>query len=282
MDLPQQALDYLARAPPDEDVREVRDQLSAFTHKDLRAACSRLSLVVPRKQNKKGGYISVLVNYWRGELAPAESASPKPAPPKVKHTSANEDVHVVAKYVADFALDGEEKELREQLEDCKSRTLRSACVLLELRPNKKHYTKRDFVNLLVNYWKDRVAVSPKAKKLATPKPTGTPKAAQVPEPNATPRTGKVREVGKYEVSTAKRTRDVEDKAPKKKKPKVLERDGDLFEKEDVMASSLEKARVVKEWASAIEILSRVDGSAESISAIRALINGVVESAASEL
>ncbi|KAG7395553.1 hypothetical protein PHYBOEH_003642 [Phytophthora boehmeriae] len=50
----------------------------------------------------------------------------------------------------------------------------------------------------------------------------------------------------------------------------------------VMASSLEKAKVVKEWASAAEILSRVDGSSASVEAIRAIIDDVVQKAAREL
>lgn len=45
---------------------------------------------------------------------------------------------------------------------------------------------------------------------------------------------------------------------------------------------MEKVTVVKEWASVIEMLSRVEGSEESIKRIRDLIDGVVDSAMIEL
>lgn len=45
---------------------------------------------------------------------------------------------------------------------------------------------------------------------------------------------------------------------------------------------MEKAIAVKEWVSAIEMLSRVEESADSIKRIRDLIDGVVDSAMIEL
>ncbi|ETM97663.1 hypothetical protein PPTG_20105 [Phytophthora nicotianae INRA-310] len=158
----------------------------------------------------------------------------------------------VTQYVQDFPPDGDEQELRDQLDGCRAVILRSACVQLELRPNRKNFAKPNFVTLLVEYWKDSVAISSHASI--------TPRAVHVPEPNVTPRNAREEMVD----AKQKRTRE-EEKTPKKKKAKVMERSGDLFEeKVGAMAASLEKAKVVKEWASAIEILSRVDGSAESI------------------
>lgn len=127
----------------------------------------------------------------------------------------------------------------------------------------------------------------------------TPKApARVTEPKATPKPKQKRTVKRDEEEKVKpkRTRAEEvvegkEKAPKKQKEtptvQVQRRSAERVEDEEeqarnVMASSLEKAKVVQEWASAIEILSRVDGSDASISSIRVLIDGVMDSALNEL
>ncbi|ETK93980.1 hypothetical protein F441_03027 [Phytophthora nicotianae CJ01A1] len=281
MDMVPRLLDYITSYPRFEGEKEFKDQLSGFTHKDLRAACSLLNLPVSKKNNKKGGYISTLVAYWKGDSTPIASKTPaKTTQPKATmsqampnlphHPMPMHEASDVTQYVQDFPPDGDEQELRDQLDGCRAVILRSACVQLELRPNRKNFAKPNFVTLLVEYWKDSVAISSHASI--------TPRAVHVPEPNVTPRNAREEMVD----AKQKRTRE-EEKTPKKKKAKVMERSGDLFEeKVGAMAASLEKAKVVKEWAAAIEILSRVDGSAESIASIRALIDGVVESAATDL
>ena len=52
-------------------------------------------------------------------------------------------------------------------------------------------------------------------------------------------------------------------------------------KMETFAASMEKAKIVKEWISVIEMLSRVEGSAESIASILKIIDQVVNSAMSE-
>ncbi|KAI9985055.1 hypothetical protein PInf_004363 [Phytophthora infestans] len=278
MDMVPRLLDYIGSYPRLEDEKELRYQLSGFTHKDLRAACSLLNLPISRKNNKKGGYIATLVAYWKGDSAPLASnsaASPaqsfvpmtQPMANLPHHPMPMHEASDVTQYVQQFPPQGDEQELRDQLNGCKAVILRSACVLLELRPNRKNFAKPNYITLLVDYWKDSVAISSDA--------TATPRAVHFDEPNVTPR-------NEVDAGNQKRTRD-EAKTATKKKAKVMERSGDIFEeKVGAMAASLEKAQVVKEWASAIEILSRVDGSAESIASIRALIDGVVESAATDL
>ncbi|KAG6623612.1 uncharacterized protein IUM83_02112 [Phytophthora cinnamomi] len=302
MDLVDRLLHYVADVPRSESVDEVKDQLSAYTHRDLRVACLRLGLQIPRKLNKKGGFISALVSHWRGEAPAATKPTTKPATKPSTSTAktasksspktADGEVLELASFVDQFPPDGTADELRDQLNGCKSRTLRSTCVLLEMQPHRTA-TKANFVSLLVSYWQDAAAVAPKTKQ---PQPAVTPKAPARVEPKATPKNKntpkqKQKKVKKGEMGAVKpkRSRDgeefVQEKPPKKER---VERSSDeRFEEEvghlrSVMASSLEKAKVVKEWASAIEILSRVDGSAESISSIRALIDGVVDSAADEL
>lgn len=305
MDLVDRLLDYLATVPPYESVDEVRDQLSAYTHRDLRAACTRLGLQVPRKLNKKSGFLVTLVNHWKGEaLTTADDFSAK-TPPKsssesLKPTSTHkmpDEVLDLARFVEQFPMDGTADELRDQLNGCRSRTLRSACVLLELQPHRTA-TKSNFVALLVNYWEDAGAVAPTSK---TKEPTVTPMAVRATEPRATPASNqkkkkkvtkdeeKEEEVVKNKRIRAEEELEEKEKPPKKKKTaevqiqhSSVERAEDEEASRSVMLSSLEKAKVVKEWASAIEILSRVDGSAESISSIRSLIDGVVESAVDEL
>ncbi|KAE9119697.1 hypothetical protein PF010_g7758 [Phytophthora fragariae] len=76
--------------------------------------------------------------------------------------------------------------------------------------------------------------------------------------------------------------------PAKKRIKVLDRIAGILEaqqrpdKDSVMSSSLEKACDVKEWALAIEILARVGDTSDSILAIRAAVDSVVQAAATEL
>ncbi|OWZ10278.1 hypothetical protein PHMEG_00016893 [Phytophthora megakarya] len=187
----------------------------------------------------------------------------------------------VTKFVQDFSPNGDIQELRDQLNECRAVILRSACVLLELRPYRKHFTKPNHVTLLVEYWQDTVKTinerenPPSVAEVASnaaQAPEVPPKAVEAPEPHFVPRDEGVR--------LKKRTREEVKEKPEKKKTKGLERNGNIFkEKPGAMAKSLEKAKVVKEWASAIEILSRVDGGADSITSIRALIDDVVESAA---
>ncbi|KAG7379306.1 hypothetical protein PHYPSEUDO_008760 [Phytophthora pseudosyringae] len=293
MDMVPRLLDYIASVPPEADVEEFKDQLSGYTHKDLRAACTELDLSFSKKNNKKSGYITTLVSYWKGDAVASPQDAANLSTPKgtmsqptgnlPHHPMPMHEASDVTQYVQQFPPLGDEQELRDQLNGCKALILRSACVLLELRPNRKNFAKPNFVALLVSYWKDSVAVlPPSAKKVVSV----TPRAAQVPEPNVTPRTGRTVGDGDGEVKQKRsRGEEVVEKAPKKKN-KVLERSGDIFEENEdssrTMTASLEKAKVVKEWASAIEILSRVDGSAESIASIRALIDGVVESAAGDL
>ncbi|KAL4092618.1 hypothetical protein PRIC1_011610 [Phytophthora ramorum] len=284
-DLVPRLMDYVETFPPDGDVDEFKSQLSGCTHRDLRTACSRFNLPGVRKQNKKGGFISLLVSYWKGEAVPSSEGnylSDQPANHDNLSDVMNEATDVTH-FVQVFPPEGDIDELRDQLNGCKARTLRSACVLLELHPKKNH-AKPNFVALLVDYWKDSVACTPQKVSAQS---TVTPKAGKAPVPNATPQTNKKKTKGedKGEKRHTKRVREeVEKKKEAPKKKKVLERTGGIFEEEksDIMAASLEKAKVVKEWASAMEILSRVDGSAESIASIRALIGGVVDSAMTEL
>ncbi|EGZ08391.1 hypothetical protein PHYSODRAFT_526119 [Phytophthora sojae] len=292
MDLVDRLLDYVATVPASESVDEVKDQLSAYTHRDLRAACMHLDLQVPRRLNKKGGFIATLVNYWKGEALlsstklsspstpdPSSAKTPSKSPAaKAKPTSntndnaVDDEVLELASFVQQFPADGTAEELRDQLNGCKSRTLRSTCVLLELQPHRTA-TKANFVTLLVNHWQGAGATAPKPKKKKVKETLVTPKApARVTEPKATPKPKQKRTV----------KRDEEEKV-KPKRTRAEERVEDEEEQaRNVMASSLEKAKVVQEWASAIEILSRVDGSDASISSIRVLIDGVMDSALNEL
>lgn len=280
----------------DGDVTEFRDQLSGFTYKDLRAACSDLDLRVSKKSSKKSGYISTLISYWKGELVPGAPPLGKPPTSKPKlaaktpqtmpdlphHPMPMHEPSDVTQFVQEFPPDGDEEELRDQLNNCKAVILRSACVLFDLRPNRKNFAKPNFVTLLVDYWKDNVEVSFMSKKVNV-----TPRAAEFVEPNVTPRPRKNLSEEEVEIELPQKRTSHEfelNETPKKKKAKTLERSGDIFEdeKSDALSTSLEKAKVVKEWAAAMEILSRVEGSTESIASIRALINGVVESAANDL
>ncbi|POM74401.1 Hypothetical protein PHPALM_8650 [Phytophthora palmivora] len=282
MDSEHRLLNYIASVPATTSADEFKAQLSGYQHKDLRAVCSHLDLALPKKNNKKSSHIATLVRYWKGDVSstenpktPAKTPLPqtKMSQPKANlphHPMPMHEARDVTQYVQEFPSNGDIDELQDQLNGCKALILRSACVLLELRPNRKNFAKPNFVTLLVNYWKDSVAAA------TGNVPIVTPNGAPMLESFVTPR----EEV----VALKKRVREeVKLKAPKKKKTKSLERSGDVDdEKGGVMAGSLEKAKVVKEWASAIEILSRVDGSAESIASIRALIDGVVESAAGDL
>ncbi|KAF4138613.1 hypothetical protein GN958_ATG12198 [Phytophthora infestans] len=76
--------------------------------------------------------------------------------------------------------------------------------------------------------------------------------------------------------------------PAKKRLKVLDRIADLLESQkhaeqmSTLSSSLQKARVVKEWAFAIEILTRTGDASDTVHSIRAAIDKVMKSAAAEL
>jgi len=245
-DMVDRLLTYVASVPPSAHADELKDQLGAYTYGDLRAACSRLSLPVPRRLKKKSGFIAVLTSNWQGGPIPG---SHKP------REFLKEDPHEAAQLVKSFSPDGQPGELRSQLDNFRSRALRSACVLLELQP-KKHFAKPNFIDLLAGYWRSRVAGLPEEE--ATRVEEVNEAVEQQPEP------------------VQKRTREPAEEVQKAKKPKVVEQSGEL-DTTTALAASLEKARVVKEWAAAMEILSRVDGSAASIASIRALIDGVVES-----
>ncbi|KAF4129250.1 hypothetical protein GN958_ATG21514 [Phytophthora infestans] len=89
-------------------------------------------------------------------------------------------------------------------------------------------------------------------------------------------------------STAAAGNDQNVSTPAKKRLKVLDRIADLLEsqkhaeQESTLSSSLQKARVVKEWASAIEILTRTGDASDTVHSIRAAIDKVMKSAAAEL
>ena len=221
---------------------------------NLRAACSRLKLSVRDEQKKKSGLISVLVSYWNTSksLVGKNAKSPVPASESPVKTGI-ESPYDVAQFVQRFPPHGRIEELHSQLDACRSRTLRVACVLLGLEP-KKTFTKPDFLDDLVTYWQDSLVMKPTASPL-----------------KEAPREKEVEEVH------TKRPR--VDVPTKSKKSKTLNSREYIFEeKVGAFAASVEKATAVKEWASAIEVLSRVEGSAESIKGIRNLIDRVVDSA----
>uniref|UniRef100_A0AAV1TAK4 Uncharacterized protein n=1 Tax=Peronospora matthiolae TaxID=2874970 RepID=A0AAV1TAK4_9STRA len=290
LDAVHRLLDYLETFPADAGAVELKDQLSAFTHHDLRAACSRLNLCISKRQNKKGGYISALVAYWLALTTPNSMSvsdvtpqstprkSPKKGSKSSKKPAGMELPADVAQFVQLFPPHGHVQELQDQLNACRSRTLRSACVVLDLHP-RKSCTKVDFLGLLVNYWQDSSAVTPSvATELEEEKEMDVVLAPPPPPPLSS----------SLSSSSTKRVRvgddDVKKVVKKKKNVKEVERrGGDVGDdKTEKWAASLDKAKVVKEWASAIEILSRVDGSAESIESIRSLIDSVVNSATSEM
>ncbi|CAI5714078.1 unnamed protein product [Hyaloperonospora brassicae] len=289
MDAVHRLLDYLETFPSDAGAVELRDQLSAFTHYDLRAACSRLNLAMSKRQNKKGGYISALVSYW---MARPPTPTPTPPPPVAAGSGAEvtpvpsratseeptgmELPADVAQFVQLFPPHGHVQELTDQLAACRSRTLRSACVVLDLHP-RKSFTKADFLGLLVSYWQDSSAVTPRA---AAHEKDVDDMARPAPVPPSTTKRARDDEGKKVGGKKQKQKQQQQQQQPKKSVKDVALRGDD--DPPDKWTAALEKAKVVKEWASAIEILSRVDGSAESIESIRSLIDSVVHSATSEL
>ncbi|CAI5705184.1 unnamed protein product [Peronospora effusa] len=264
MDTVHRVIEYVEEFPPEAGAIELKSQLRSFTLDDLRAACSRLKLSMRNKQKKKSGFISVLVSYWKTSHN-FESKGVK-TPLKASETSVKTGIELpydVAQFVQHFPPHGRIKELQNQLDACRSRTLRSACVLLGLQP-KKNFTKKGFLRLLVAYWQDSLVMTP-----------------TVSLSEETPKEEKVK------VVQTKRVRfedsDVMKTPTKNKKIKTLKDKGDICEeKVGALATAVEKAQVVKEWASAIEMLSRVEGSTRSIEAIRKLIDRVVDSARSDL
>ncbi|KAI9920272.1 hypothetical protein PsorP6_015696 [Peronosclerospora sorghi] len=301
MDTVHALIDYLETFPPEAGADELKSQLSAFMHQDLRVACMRLNLPISRRQNKKSGFISILVAYWKaaivGASVPHTATFPQQSPRDM------EEPDDVAQLVQFFPPHGHVEELQHRLNASRARTLRSACVLLALHP-KKSFTKPELIDLLVNYWQDSLAVSPRVPLVEEPR-RDEESASPASMPTGALRTTPLRKVEEegypsgtmhvpqeVEVVYTKRPRSEERPKPlRKKKNKGVDEHETTTEpkhhhvldkKMERMAASMEKAKVVKEWASAIEILSRVDGSAESISAIRTLIHNVVESATSEL
>lgn len=276
MDLVPRLVDYVANFPRTEDVSELKSQLSGCTHADLRAACSLLHFPVSKKSKKKSGYINSLVSYWRGDVAKIPAKTTEMSQPKANlphHPMPVHEASDVVNYVQQFAADGDVNELRDQLNGCTALILRSACVQLSLRPNRKHFAKANFVDLLVDYWQQSVAglyspITFAHKVVSAP-------VSVTSEPEVAPRI--VSE--ETEKEKEKRPRYTEPMA-EKKKAKVEH--CDIGEEKTTLIASLDKAKVVKEWASAIEILSRVDGSSESIASIRTLIDNLIESAATDL
>ncbi|CAI5708340.1 unnamed protein product [Peronospora destructor] len=264
MDTVHRVIEYVEEFPLEAGAIELKSQLSAFTHDDLRSACSRLKLFVRDRQKKKSGLISVLVSYWK--TSKNLVAKDVKTPLKASETPVKTGIELpydVAQFVQLFPPHGRIEELQTQLNACRSRTLRSACVLLGLQP-KKSFTKQEFLDLLVTYWQDILVMTPTASPLE-----------------------EARREEEVEVVHTKRPRieerDVMKTPTTNKKNKTLKHRGGIFEeKVGAFTTSVEKAKVVKEWASAIEMLSRVEGSAESIESIRKLIDGVVDSATSEL
>ncbi|CAH0493687.1 unnamed protein product [Peronospora farinosa] len=265
MDTVHRVIEYVEEFPPEAGAIELKSQLRSFTLDDLRAACSRLKLSMRNKQKKKSGFISVLVSYWKTSHN-FESKGVK-TPLKASETSVKTGIELpydVAQFVQHFPPHGCIKELQNQLDACRSRTLRSACVLIGLQP-KKNFTKKGFLHLLVAYWQDSLVMTPTVSFLEE-----TPKEEEVKKVVQTKRV-------RFEESDLMKT------PTKNKKIKTLKDKGDVCEKkEGALATSMEKAQVVKEWASAIEMLSRVEGSTRSIEAICKIIERVVDSASSEL
>ncbi|CEG38400.1 uncharacterized protein PHALS_08478 [Plasmopara halstedii] len=273
MDLVPRLLDYVVNFPRTEDASELKSQLSGCTHSDLRAVCNLLRLPISKKNNKKSGYIATLVSYWRGDvpkpsantMIPTDKSQPKAHLPH--HPMPVHEASDVINYVQHFAPNGDVHELRDQLNGCKAVILRSACVQLDLRPHRKNFAKPNFVDLLVEYWQQFRAGS-------SPRMVASYTSPVTLDPEVTPRNVN------HEIEIVKEVRSRgEELLLRKKRAKVERSDG---EEKSTLTTSLEKAKVVKEWASAIEILSRVDGSADSIASIRALIDDVVESAALNL
>ncbi|CAH0516091.1 unnamed protein product [Peronospora belbahrii] len=275
IDMVYHVLEYLEEFPVEAGASELKSQLTVFKHEDLRAACVHLNLQVSRKQNKKGGFISTLVSYWKatkGVASVPNVAQSVYHSPNGPLESVMKLPHDVVQFVQLFPPHGHVEELQEQLNANHSKTLRSACVLLKLRLNKAS-TKKEFIRLLISYWQNRLAVPLTSESLALS--TGREKENEIMD---TKRQRSEEEEEEEEVVEEDAQKTL---ATKKAKHKALERKGDLIEeRKKIMAESLEKAKVVKEWASAIEVLSHVDGSAESINSIRKLINGVVDSAIS--
>ncbi|OWZ24249.1 hypothetical protein PHMEG_000728 [Phytophthora megakarya] len=280
MDEELRLLDYIGSVPSSTSNDEFKDQLSAFHQRTLLAVCKRLDVAILRKTPKKTNLMHTLVKYRSDSMnteIPTTSAKITPAkdkihppkdkttPAKAKMTQSKGDPEEVMQVLQGFPPNGDIQELRNQLCQCRYESLRMACVGMDIRPQRNNYSKPNFAILLAQYWKDTNTTNERENV--------PPKAAKLSEPYFNPG---------EETQVKKRTR-VEEMEQPKKKTKRLECTGAIFEeKPNVMAKSLEKAKVVQEWASAIEVLARVDGSAGSISSIRRLIDGVVESAAGDL
>ena len=148
-----QVIKCVEKCPSEADVIDLKSQLSEFTRDNLRAACSRLKLSVRDEQKKKSGLISVLVSYWNTSksLVWKNAKSPVPASESPVKTGMDSP-YDVAQFVQRFPPHGCIEELHSQLDACRSRTLRVACVLLGLEP-KKTFTKQDFYDDLVTYWR---------------------------------------------------------------------------------------------------------------------------------
>ncbi|CAI5720067.1 unnamed protein product [Peronospora effusa] len=148
----------------------------------------------------------------------------------------------VIEYVEDFPPEADAIELKRQLSSFTRDDLRAACSRLKLSVRDGQKKKSDFIYVLVSYWDS-------SSKNLVPKDATTSLEASEPP-----------------VDT------------------VIELPFDVAREKKVGAfdASVEKAKAVKEWASTIEMLSRVEGGEKSIERIRKIIDGVLDSAMSEL
>ncbi|CAI5717393.1 unnamed protein product [Peronospora effusa] len=153
----------------------------------------------------------------------------------------------VIEYVEDFPPEADAIELKRQLSSFTRDDLRAACSRLKLCLRDGQKKKSDFISVLVSYW------DTSSKNLVPKDATTLLNASEPPE------------TSKEEDSEVMHT----------KRPRIEEA---RTEKVGAFAASIKKAKAVKEWASAIEMLSRVEGGEKSIERIRKLIDGVVDSA----
>ncbi|CAH0487709.1 unnamed protein product [Peronospora farinosa] len=148
----------------------------------------------------------------------------------------------VIEFVEAFPPEADAIELKHQLSAFTRDDLRAACSRLKLSVRDGQKNKSDFIYVLISYWDT-------SNKNLVPKCATTPLEASEPPVEA-----------------------------------GIEQPFDVAREEKVgtFDALVEKARAVKEWASTIEMSSRVEGGEKSIERIRKIIDGVLDSAMSEL
>ncbi|KAF4127891.1 hypothetical protein GN958_ATG22947 [Phytophthora infestans] len=307
--------------PSDGSEDALRGALAVYLARDLRTACSSLRIQPQGKarsnQNNKAGYITLLCEYWQARqdgVAVTASDPPKPDIPsastrRTKHCffrlanvifseSFAVRLHEMDASPSRYALDvgavnaynnfwqdveaafasknPEFDSLVVNRVECGGWLRATTLQVWQIRVNRGH-TPATFSTskLEVLYLHDWLRRRPSMLSTVERK---LPKRARLDTLESS---------GEID-STAAAGNDQNVSTPAKKRLKVLDRIADLLEsqkhaeQESTLSSSLQKARVVKEWASAIEILTRTGDASDTVHSIRAAIDKVMKSAAAEL